>query len=153
MTRYAARLRQLEQKLAPPERARYISLHIEEPGSQPAPDWARAVIEPYTDGGACVIWRGKAGDAAYFACVNGGTVADIVSGQTQDRWYRVTEAGAERIERPTLLTVEFTDDLPDEGTLMPLPVAQRVEAPVDNKPRAESRSKPRVRRRQYRGPE
>jgi hypothetical protein len=61
--------------------------------------------------------------------------------------------------------IHFTDDLPDEGPLMPLPVAERVEAPVDNNGRAETAGpvngpthagaepapKPRVRRRQYSG--
>ncbi len=46
--------------------------------------------------------------------------------------------------------VWFMDNDADEGTLRPLPVAEREEAPVDNNTRAE-RAKPRVRRRQYSG--
>ncbi len=149
MSRYSGRLRALEQKLAPPERARYVSLHIIELGTEAPPDWAVEVLEPHTQGSITTTWRGKAGDAAMYAAVNYGNAAEQVSGVTPDQWYRVTPQGVEPIERPVLINWDMTDDDPTE---MPRQVNHREaiaplcppEATEDITPRAEMSAKPSV---------
>lgn len=109
VVKWGSRLGRVERRLPSPGRGRSVSLHVVSPDVQPLPDWAAAAIEPYTWGGALVIWRGDPGDGALYAAVNGGTLAEQAAAVTPDRWYRVTEADVQAIERPVLFTVELDE--------------------------------------------
>lgn len=87
MSRYSARIRQLEKRLGPePQRPPVVVLWLMFDGDVPA--WATEAIRPYLPtGDAIVMWHQAPSTGELGAEVNG-------------RWYAVSEAGVERKGAP-----------------------------------------------------
>ncbi len=105
MSRYGARIRQLEAKLRPePERPLVVVLWVMYDGE--VPDWAEAALRPHlpTTGAVIVTWHQAPSTGELGAEVNG-------------RWYIVTPDGCEPTEPPITFNLF---DKPDEAGLGPI---------------------------------
>ncbi len=149
MSRYTARIRQLERQLRPVPTVGPVTFLVLL-GGEP-PEWAQAALEPYlpTDGVRMVTWHQAKG---------GGELTAEVEG----RWYSVGEAGVQRIAPPFTfhlddpngaggqpMTPRQAHDIlrsaEEDGYIAPdpwpIPGEFTPRPPLDNNVRAESHSK------------